>query len=111
MTPPTGPHDGGALDAVQQLESALTARNAARDAAEAELAAASTEAERLLGSARAAGTAAGHRRVAALRAESEAEARAIRAGGDTEAEMLRAWTTGARDELVAELTALLFEEV
>ena len=65
----------GALDAVQQLESALEERTDARGIAEAGMDAARAEAERLLADARRTGTEAGRRRRAEILAEAEAEAR------------------------------------
>ena len=93
---------------MRQLESALEERSDARDDAEAGLDAARAEAERLLADARRPGADAGRRRRAAVLAEAEAEATAIRAAGEADGarSFASAWPP-QRDELVAELTALV----
>ena len=94
----------GALEAVRQLERALEERSGSvGDALEN----ARADAERLVAAARGAGADTGRRRRAAILAEAEAEAAAIRAAGDADARELLERVAGARDELVAELTALL----
>ena len=110
MTARNGASTPGALDAVRRLETALGDRPGASDAAKAGLDAARAEAERLLAGARTAGAESGRRRRAELLAEAEAEARALRAGGQADAEELRERVSTQRDELVAELTALLLPE-
>jgi hypothetical protein len=105
MTAPNGSSPPPALLAVRQLESALDQRNDAHDAAGAALDAARAEAEGLLADARAAGTADGRRRRAALLAESKADAAAIRVTGEAEAEELLRRVSIERDALVAEFTA------
>jgi hypothetical protein len=99
-----------ALDAVRRLETALGDRTDTRDAADAGLAAARAEAERLLAGARAAGSDAGRRRRAEILAQAETDASALRAGGQADAEELRERVSVQRDELVAELIALLLPE-
>ena len=106
MSAPSETSPRGALEAVRLLERALEERGA-RDEAGSVLDAARAEAERLRAAARRAGIDAGRRRRAAVIAEAEAQATAIRAAGDTEAEELLRRVAAARDELVAELTALL----
>src|SRR5690242_7617796 len=95
------------LDAVRRLERALEDRDGARTAADAALDAARAQAERLIADARAAGTATGRRRRAALLAEGEADAEATRAAGEAAAQRLRERAARERDDLVADLTALL----
>lgn len=102
--------DGGALGAVQGLETALSERNAARAASETKVAAAHAEAERLLAQARAAGTRAGRHRRDALLRDSVIQAAGIRADGDAAVEELRSRMADARDDLVSEFTALLLPE-
>ena len=74
----TGPHGlpyAGALDAVKRIETALSERDAAREATDSELDAAHAEAERLLSAARTAGTRAGEERRIAILARGPAERR------------------------------------
>jgi hypothetical protein len=97
----------GGLDAVRRLETALEDRDDASGAADAALHAARAQAERLLADARAAGTDAGLRRRAVILADAEAEASAIRAAGETAAEDILERVSVVRDELVAELAAVL----
>jgi vacuolar-type H+-ATPase subunit H len=110
MTIPGGLPYGGALDAVKRIETALTEQDAARDTAETELSRAHEEAEQLLGAARAAGERTGQERRAALLREADVGAQAIRRGGAAEVETLDRRLTGAREQLVAELMALLLIE-
>jgi hypothetical protein len=105
MTTPDGSAPSPALAAVRRLESALDQGNDARDAAGAALDAAHAEAEGLLADARAAGTAEGRRRRAALLADSKADAAAIRVTGEVAAEALLRRVSAERDALVAEFTA------
>ena len=103
---------GGALMAVRRIEAALSERDATQKTAEAELASAHEEAERLLASARAAGLRAGLDRRRSLLADAEIDAHTIRAESIAQMDRIRCRTTAARDELVASLTCLLlFEEV
>ena len=101
---------GGALDAVEQIETALTERDAARDSADVELAAARAEAERLLSAARIAGAAAGRARREGVLAQAESESRAIRVAGDAEAAESARRTSVARGALVSDFTSLLLIE-
>jgi hypothetical protein len=107
MTAVSGTVPNGGLDAVRELETALAERNDARGAADAALSGARAEAGRMLGDARAAGTAAGLRRRAAILADAEAETRAIRAAGETEAQELLERVSASREQLIAELTGLV----
>jgi hypothetical protein len=103
---------GGALMAVRRIEAALSERDATQRTAEAELASAHEEAERLLANARAAGLRAGLDRRRSLLDAAETDAQAIRAESVAQMDRIRCRTTAARDELVAALTSLLlFEEV
>lgn len=109
----TVPHElpyTGALGAVRRIETALTERDAARDATDAELDAAHGEAERLMSAARVAGTRAGEDRRIATLTRARADAQAIRSGGDAEAQQLGSRMSVARDVLAAELTPLLLIE-
>jgi hypothetical protein len=104
------PNDRSSLDAltaVQRLESALEERTGARDMAEDLLAAGHAEVDRLLAAAREAGSEAGRSRRSALLAEAATEAAAIRADGIARAEELRRRASAEREQLIAELTALL----
>src|SRR4051794_10916920 len=96
----------GALDAVKRIETALTERDAAREASDTELGAAHREAERLLAAARIAGTRAGEDRRGAMLARAGAEAEAIRSDGDVEARRLGSRVVAEQDRLAAEFTAL-----
>jgi hypothetical protein len=104
-TPPTG-----ALEAVQQLESALADRTDARGIAEVGMDAARAEAERLLADARRIGSEAGRRCRDEILAAAASDARAIRAGADAEVQELRERVSAHHDELIAELTALVLPE-
>ena len=105
---PTPPVD--ALDAVQQLESALAERTDARGPAEAGMDAARAAAERLVADARRTGSDAGRRRRDEILAEAQAEVRAIRADAEADVQRLRACVSARHDELIAELTALVLPE-
>ena len=107
MTAPNAAPPVGALEAVQQLESALAERADACGIAEAGMDAARAEAERLLGDARRTGSEAGRRRRDEILAEAEAEAHAIRAGAEADVLEFRERVSARRDELIAELTALV----
>jgi hypothetical protein len=109
MTPHELPY-AGALDAVSRIETALTERDAARDATDSALDAAHAEAERLLAAARTAGRRAGEDRRAAILTRARAAAQAIRSDGDAEARRLHRRMAVARDGLAAELTPLLLVE-
>ena len=109
----TIPHElpyAGALDAVSRIETALTERDAARDATDSVLDAARAEAERLVAAARTAGMRAGEDRRVAILTRARADAQAIRSGGDAEARRLHSRMAVARDVLAAELTPLLLVE-
>jgi hypothetical protein len=110
MTAGDAPPPADALDAVQELEAALARRADARDDADAGIDAANAEAERLLAEARRDGADAGRRRRADILADAEAEARAIRAAGEAAVQELRERVAVQRDELIAELTALVLPE-
>jgi hypothetical protein len=110
MTARYGASAPGALDAVRRLETALGERTGANDAAGAGLDAARAEAEQVLADARNAGLEAGRRRRAKMLAEAETDARALRAEGQADAEELHKQASARRDQLVAELTALLLPE-
>jgi hypothetical protein len=110
MTAPNATPPAGALEAVQQLESALAERTDARGIAEAGMDAARAEAERLLADARRTGSDAGRRRRDEILAEAEAKARAIRADAEAEVQELRERVSARHDELIAELTALVLPE-
>jgi vacuolar-type H+-ATPase subunit H len=110
MTAQNAAPPADALAAVQELEAALARRADARDDAEAGIDTARAEAERLLAEARRVGAHAGRRRRADLLAEAEAEARAIRADGEAAVQALRERVAMQRDELIAELTALVLPE-
>ena len=110
MSAPNATPPVDALDAVQQLESALAERTDAHGVAEAGMDAARAEAERLLADARRTGSEAGRRRRDEILAEAEAEARAIRADAEAEVQELRERVSGRHDELIAELTALVLPE-
>ncbi|MPZ83620.1 MAG: hypothetical protein GEV28_25805 [Actinophytocola sp.] len=110
MTGPNGLPYAGALDAVQRIETALTERDAAREASDSALDAAHAEAERLLSAARVAGTRAGEERRVAMLAGAHADAEAIRSDGDAEARRLDGRVSAERDQVAAELTALLLVE-
>ncbi len=107
MTAQNAAPPADALEAVQELEAALARRADARDDAEAGIDTASAEAERLLAEARRLGADAGRRRRADILAEAETEARAIRADGEAAVQALRERMAVQRDELIAELTALV----
>jgi hypothetical protein len=104
-TPPTG-----ALEAVQELESALAERADARGTAEVGIDAARAEAERLLADARRIGLEAGRRRRDEILAAAAADARGIRGSADAEVQELRERVSAHNDELIAELTALVLPE-
>jgi hypothetical protein len=110
MTAENARPPAGALEAVQELEAALTRRADARDDAEAGIDTARAEAEHLLADARRVGADAGRRRRAGILAEAEAEARTIRAAGEADVEELRERVAVQRDELIAELTALVLPD-
>jgi vacuolar-type H+-ATPase subunit H len=110
MTAPNGSSLRGALEAVRRLEGAIEAGNLARVEADDALDAARHEADRLLADAEAAGNVAGRRRRDEVRAASEAEATAIRAAGGVEAEELLRRVSAQRDELVAELVAVVLAQ-
>jgi vacuolar-type H+-ATPase subunit H len=109
MTAQNAALPGGALGAVQQLESALEERTDP-GVAEARLGAARAAAERLLADARRDGEKAGQRRRADILAEAEADARAIRADGVADVQELHERVAERRDELIAELSALVLPE-
>jgi vacuolar-type H+-ATPase subunit H len=109
MTASSPSSPSGALEAVRELEPALEDDHDAQAVAGTAVDAARAEAERLLAAARRAGTEAGRRRRAAVLAEAEAEASAIRAAGESEAAELLARVAACRDDLVADLTALLLQ--
>jgi hypothetical protein len=96
--------------AVRRIEAALSERDAAQGTAEAELASAHEESERLLANARAAGLRAGLDRRRSLLDAAETDAQTIRAESVTEMDRIRCRTSAARDELVAALTNLLLPE-
>lgn len=102
--------DAGTLDAVKRLEQALAGHTDANELAVARLAVARGEADGILAAARAAGTEEGRRRVAALLAQATAEAEAIRAGGRADAQEFRERVLAERDDLVAELAAIVTAE-
>ena len=110
MTAPNAAPPAGALEAVQQLESALAERTNGRGRPEVAMDAARAKAEQLLADARRSGSEAGRRRRADILAEAEAEARAIRADGEADVRELRKRVSARHDELVAELTALVLPE-
>ena len=110
MSAPNATPPVDALDAVQQLESALADRTDARGVAETGMNAARAEAERLLADARRTGSDAGRRRRADILAEAEADARAIRADAEADVQELRERVSARHDELIAELTALVLPE-
>ena len=110
MTAPNPTPPAGALEAVQQLESALAERTDARGVAEAGMDAARAEAERLLTHARRTGSDAGRRRRDDILAEADAEARAIRIGAEAEVLEFRERVSARHDELIAEFTALVLPE-
>lgn len=99
--------DGGTLDAVRRLEQTLERRTTANEVTAERLAAARTEADGILAAARTTGTEAGHKRAAALAAQATADVKAIQAGGMAAAEELRERVLVDRDDLVAELTAII----
>ncbi|MEJ7790425.1 MAG: hypothetical protein WKF65_00425 [Gaiellaceae bacterium] len=102
--------DSGTLDGVRRLERALEGRSGADELAAARLAAARSEADRILIAAHAAGVEEGRRRAAALLAAAAAEAATIRAGGQADAQELQERVLAERDELVAELAAFVTGE-
>lgn len=102
--------DVGTLAAVMRLEQALEEHTGANELVAARLAAARGEAEGILAAARAAGTQEGRRRVAALLADAAAEAEAIRAVGRADAQELLERMLAERDDLVAELAAIVIAE-
>jgi vacuolar-type H+-ATPase subunit H len=110
MTEPHGLPYAGALDAVSRIETALSERDAARDATDSVLEAAHAEAERLLSAARTVGMRAGQDRRIAILTRARAESQAIRSDGDAEAEQLASRMAAARDVLAAELMPLLLVE-
>ena len=110
MTAPNATPRAGALEAVQQLESALAERTNGRGRPESRMDAARATAEHLLADARRAGSEAGGRRRGEILAEAEAEVRAIRADGEAEVRELHERLSARQDELVAELTALVLPE-
>jgi hypothetical protein len=110
MTAPSGSSLRGALEAVRRLEGALEAGNHARVEADDALVAAREEADRLLADARAAGNVAGRRRRDEILHASEAEAMAIHAAGDADAKELLRRVSAERDELVAELAAIVLAQ-
>ena len=99
------PADSGTLAAVRRLEQALGAHSGAHELAAARLATARGEASSILAAARAAGTEEGLRRVAAL--EPTAEVEAISAAGQAHLQGLRERVLAERDDLVAELVAIV----
>jgi vacuolar-type H+-ATPase subunit H len=110
MTASNGSSLRGALEAVRRLEGALEAGNLARAEADDALDTAREEAERLLADARAAGDVAGRRRRAEILEASEAETLAIRAAGQAKAKDLLRRVSAERDELVAELVAIVLAQ-
>jgi vacuolar-type H+-ATPase subunit H len=99
-----GGTSGSGLEVVRRLEHALEESDDAHDVAEATLAAARAEADRLVALARAAGGDAGLRLQASLIADGEADASSIREVGDTEAQDVLEAVSVIRDTLVAEFT-------
>jgi vacuolar-type H+-ATPase subunit H len=110
MRAPNDTLPAGALEAVQQLESALAERTDARGVAEAGMDAARAEAERLLTDARRTGSDAGRRRRDDILAEAEAGAGAIRADAEADVQELRERVSAHHEELIADLTALVLPE-
>jgi vacuolar-type H+-ATPase subunit H len=102
-----GAASGGGLEVVRRLEHALEASDDAREVADATLAAAHAEADRLVALARAEGSDAGHRRQASLIADAEADASSIREVGNNEAQEILEAVSAIRDTLVAEFTSLV----
>lgn len=108
MTPQNGPGgDAGTLDAVRRLEHALEGHTGAKELAPARLAAAQREADGIRAAARTAGTEEGRRRVAALLVKAAAEAETIRAVSRADAQELRRRVLAERDELIADLAAIV----
>jgi hypothetical protein len=110
MTTPTDARADGALDTLQRLETALEQRDDSRDVAEARLAAANAEAERILAAARAAGTDAGRRRRAELLAQAQTESAAVRAAGQAEADRVATRMSVERRQLTDALAGLVLGE-
>ena len=110
MTAANATPSTGALEAVQQLESALAERTHARGIAEVGMDAARAEAERVLADARRIGSEAGRRRRDEILAAATADVRAIRADAEAEVQELRERVSARHDELIAELTALVLPE-
>jgi len=110
MTAQNAAPPADALEAVQELEETLARRADARDDAEAGIGTARAEVERVLAEARRVGAAAGRRRRADIVAEADADARAIRADGEADVQALRERVAVQRDDLIAELTALVLPE-
>ena len=110
MTEPNTTPPVDALDAVQQLESALAERTDGGGPAETGMDAARAEAERLVADARRTGSDAGRRRRDEILAEAEAGVRAIQADAEAAVQGLRACVSARQDELIAELTALVLPE-
>lgn len=100
----------GALGAVKRIETAITQRNGALEAVNAEMTAARSEAERLLDAARAAGTRAGQERRVAILAQADGDADAIRADGAAQEEALTRQMSEAGDGLGAMFTRMLLIE-
>ena len=110
MTEPNTTPPVDALDAIQQLESALAERTDGGGPAETGMDAARAEAERLVADARRTGSDAGRRRRDEIQAEAEADVRAIRADAEADVQRLRECVSARHDELIAELTALVLPE-
>jgi hypothetical protein len=110
MTSPNGLPYTGALEAVKRIEDALSERDAARGAMDAEATAAHAEADRLLAAARSAGARAAKERRVALLARADADADAIRSAGEAEARQIGERMSAERDTLAAKFTALILAE-
>jgi hypothetical protein len=110
MTSPSGLPYTGALEAVKRIEDALSERDAARGAMDAEATAAHAEAERLLAAARIAGARAAEERRVALLADADADADAIRSAGEAEARQIGERVSAECETLAAEFTALVLAE-
>ena len=97
----------GALGSVRQLEAALEATSTAREAAEAQLAAARAEASRLLAAAADDAAAAAAERRRSVLAAADADAAAIRREAEGRVEQLRVNATASRETAVETALALL----
>lgn len=109
MTKPSDLPLGGALAALQQLESKLQDNDNAEQAARQQMIDTRAEAQRILAAARAAGAESGRRRREAILERAQRDVATIRAASAADAALIAQSTTADREALIAELTDVVLD--